>query len=109
MILALNRQQLLSGSKLWLMLLCLLTLNACFAQRKSHGAPKGYDIIEDNTTAPPATGYTASDTIIPVVNAGAAKNTAAFTHKAVYNVALVLPFTSILFRQLTVACTRKHK
>ncbi len=92
MILALNRQQLLSGSKLWLMLLCLLTLNACFAQRKSHGAPKGYDIIEDNTTAPPATGNSASDTIIPVVNAGTTDNTAAFTHKAVYNVALVLPF-----------------
>jgi len=92
MISALNRQQLLSGSKLWLLLICLLTLNACFAQRKSHGAPKGYDIIDDNTPAPPATGNSISDTIIPVVTPGGTDGTAAFKHKAVYNVALVLPF-----------------
>ncbi len=90
-----NHRLLLSGSNIWLLLLCLLCVGACASQKKGGGPPKGYEVVGDTKTDPktpkPAPAKTQKDTVpIPkdVVKPGSGK----YTHKPVYNVALVLPF-----------------
>ncbi len=90
MISAPNRQQLLSGSKLWLVLVTLLLVGACTSQRNTSGPPKGYDVVGENP-APSKPPVSPKDTVLPPI-IDIIDTFPKYTHKPFYNVALVLPF-----------------
>lgn len=90
MISALNRQQLLSGSKLWVLLLCLMMVGACSSQKNTYGPPKGYDVVTDKP-APTKPTKNPKDTILPPIG-NIVDTLPKYRHKSFYNVALVLPF-----------------
>lgn len=95
MISAQNRQQLLSGSKLWVVLIALLLVGACSSQKKTYGPPKGYDVVgEDNqpTTKPTKPAVSPKDTVLPPIGGEIIDSLPKYTHKPFYNVALILPF-----------------
>lgn len=91
MISAQNRQQLLSGSKLWLVLITLVLVGACSSQKNTYGPPKGYDVVgEDTQPSKPA--VSPIDTVLPPIGGEIIDTLPKYTHKPFYNVALILPF-----------------
>lgn len=85
-----SHHQLLSGSKLWLLLLCALFVGACSSQKKAGGPPKGYEVVGD-TKGEPKPPKTPKDTILPPID-DIIDSLGKYKHKEVYNIALVLPF-----------------
>ncbi len=90
MISAQNRQQLLSGSKLWLVIVSLMILGACSSQKNTYGPPKGYDVVGENPS-PSNPPVSPMDTVLPPI-IDIIDTLPKYTHKPYYNVALVLPF-----------------
>lgn len=91
MISAQNRQQLLSGSKLWGVLIVLLLVGACSSQKNTYGPPKGYDVVGDDTKPTKPT-VSPKDTVLPPIVDDIIDTLPKYTHKPYYNVALILPF-----------------